>query len=229
MPWQELPLPEGWEEACDYVIDHATKTTSWVDPWDSQLAAPWGDGTLSDSAAVGDEKARPTNQRGSKEWPAAKKLNLPQAPRLREAEAKQRQTPFRPGSDSRLLLGGEPGCWLTVNMDYPKELHNLYNDYSLAPENIIPEGSKVQKLIPNLYNKTKYSVHYEALKQYECLGMKFTKIHCGINFREEPWLKPYIDLNTNLRMQATNKFEKDFFFDSSFSIFNYHLPWVMMV
>ncbi|KAK9411076.1 protein KIBRA [Crotalus adamanteus] len=32
MPWQELPLPEGWEEARDYDIDHATKTTSWVDP-----------------------------------------------------------------------------------------------------------------------------------------------------------------------------------------------------
>ncbi|KAK9410651.1 protein KIBRA [Crotalus adamanteus] len=36
MPRQELPLPEGWEEARDY-IDHATKTTSWVDPRDSLL------------------------------------------------------------------------------------------------------------------------------------------------------------------------------------------------
>lgn len=39
MPRQELPLPEGWEEARDYdgkvyYIDHATKTTSWVDPRD---------------------------------------------------------------------------------------------------------------------------------------------------------------------------------------------------
>ncbi|KAK9396654.1 protein KIBRA [Crotalus adamanteus] len=34
----ELPLPEGWEEARDYDIDHATKTTSWVDPWDSHWA-----------------------------------------------------------------------------------------------------------------------------------------------------------------------------------------------
>ncbi|KAK9396658.1 protein KIBRA [Crotalus adamanteus] len=42
MPRQELPLPERWEEARDYDIDHTTKTTSWVDPQDSHWAGLFG-------------------------------------------------------------------------------------------------------------------------------------------------------------------------------------------
>ena len=102
-------------------------------------------------------------------------------------------------------------CILEVDLEYSKELHELHNDYPLAPENIIPEGSKVSKLIPNLQNKTKYVVHSENLKQYESLGLKTTKAHRGISFEEEAWMKAYIDLNTNLRTAATNDFEKDFF------------------
>jgi len=102
-------------------------------------------------------------------------------------------------------------CILEVDLEYPKELHGLHNDYPLAPESIIPQGSKVSKLIPNLNNKTKYVVHHVNLKQYESLGLKITKIHRGISFEEEAWMKKYIDLNTNLRTAATNDFEKDFF------------------
>jgi hypothetical protein len=102
-------------------------------------------------------------------------------------------------------------CILEVDLEYPKELHGLHNDYPLAPESIIPQGSKVSKLIPNLNNKTKYVVHHVNLKQYESLRLKITKIHRGISFEEDAWMKKYIDLNTNLRTAATNDFEKDFF------------------
>ena len=103
------------------------------------------------------------------------------------------------------------GCILEVDLEYPKELHDLHNDYPLAPESVKLEGSAVPKLIPNLHNKTKYVVHYENLKLYESLGLKISKIHRGVSFDESAWLKEYIDLNTELRTRATNDFEKDFF------------------
>jgi hypothetical protein len=103
------------------------------------------------------------------------------------------------------------GCILEVDLEYSKELHDLHNDYPLAPESITLEGSNVAKLIPNLNDKQKYIVHYENLKLYESLGLNVLKIHRGITFEESAWLKKYIDLNTELRTNATNAFEKDFF------------------
>ena len=71
----------------------------------------------------------------------------------------------------------------------------------------------VDKLIPNLNNKTNYVVHYENVKLYESLGLKITKIHRGIKFKESAWLEEYINLNTRLRIvakQPGNNFEVNF-------------------
>ena len=84
-------------------------------------------------------------------------------------------------------------CILEVDLEYPEELHDLHNKYPLAPERLTV--NKVEKLIPYLNNKTSYVLHYENLKLYESLGMKVTKIHRGIKFEENPWLKPHIELN----------------------------------
>ena len=100
-------------------------------------------------------------------------------------------------------------CILEVDLTYPEHLHDLHNDYPLAPERVTV--NKVEKLIPNLNDKKNYVIHHETLKLYLSLGLKITKIHRGITFEESAWLKPYIDLNTNLRAKATNDFEKDFF------------------
>ena len=100
-------------------------------------------------------------------------------------------------------------CILEVDLEYPKKLHDLHNDYPLAPEQI--KMNKVEKLIPNLWNKKNYVIHYENLKQYLNLGLKLTHIHRGIKFKESQWLKKYIALNTDLRTKAKNEFEKDFF------------------
>ena len=101
-------------------------------------------------------------------------------------------------------------CILEVDLEYSKELHDLHNDYPLAPERIECKNN-VEKLIPNLRDKKRYVVHYKNLIQYISLGMKLTHIHRGIKFVESAWLKPYIDMNTKLRTQAKNEFEKDFF------------------
>ena len=100
-------------------------------------------------------------------------------------------------------------CVLEVDLEYPEELHELHNDYPLAPERL--KINKVEKLIPTLLKKEKYVLHGQNLKLYLELGLKLKWIHRGIKFREEPWMKSYIELNTDLRTKGKNDFEKDFF------------------
>ena len=101
-------------------------------------------------------------------------------------------------------------CILEVDLEYPEELHDLHNDYPLAPERVECDH-RVKKLIPNLRHKNNYVIHYKNLMQCLRLGMKLKKIHRGIKFIEAAFLKPYIDKNTSLRALAKNNFEKDFF------------------
>ena len=110
---------------------------------------------------------------------------------------------------SELKTWENHSCILEVDLEYPRSLHDLHNDYPLAPEQI--EVNKINKLIPNLWNKKKYVIHYENLKQYLSLGLKLTHIHGGIKFEESQWLEKYIALITELRTAALNEFEKDFF------------------
>ena len=101
-------------------------------------------------------------------------------------------------------------CILEVDLEYPENLHDLHNDYPFCPERVECKNG-VEKLIPNLRDKTKYVIHYKNLIQCLKAGLKLKKIHRGIKFIESEWMKPYIEMNTNLRTQAKNNFEKDFF------------------
>ena len=99
------------------------------------------------------------------------------------------------------------GYILEVDLKYPNELHELYNDYPLAPEKLTVTNDilsnycksiadryeikvgDVKKLIPNLANKRKYVVHYRNLQLYLSLGMKLTKIHRALQFKQFAWME----------------------------------------
>ena len=101
------------------------------------------------------------------------------------------------------------GYIFEVDIKYPKKLHDLHSDLPFLPERM--EIDKCKKLVCNLYNKKKYVVHINSLKQALKHGLKFKKIHRIIEFNQEAWLKPYIDMNTELRKLARNDFGKDLF------------------
>ena len=71
--------------------------------------------------------------------------------------------------------------------------------------------NKYSKLICNVQNKENYVIHIRALKQALNKGLILKKANRIIQCRQEAWLKPYIDMNTRLRKEAKNDFEKEFF------------------
>ena len=70
---------------------------------------------------------------------------------------------------------------------------------------------KVEKLVANLHDKTKYVIDIRNLKQALNHELILKKVYRALKFNQRAWLKPYIDLNTKLRQKAKNNFEKDFF------------------
>ena len=70
---------------------------------------------------------------------------------------------------------------------------------------------KCKKLVCDLRNKKKYVVHIKSLKQTLNHGLKLKAVHRIIEFSQKAWLKPYIDMNTELRKLAKDDFEKDLF------------------
>ena len=71
--------------------------------------------------------------------------------------------------------------------------------------------NKCEKLVCNIRNKENYIIHMSSLKQALNHGLNRKKVHKVIEFEQEAWLKPYIMMNTELRKQAKNGFEKEFF------------------
>ena len=115
---------------------------------------------------------------------------------------------------SKYKKDSERGIILEVDLEYPKKLHNLHNDYPLAPEKVKVKEEmlsdyckkikdkynisigQVHKLIPTLSKKEKYVPHYRNLQLYIDLGLKVTKVHQVLKFNQSAWLKEYIEFNT---------------------------------
>ena len=110
-----------------------------------------------------------------------------------------------------IVLNGEnsnTGYFLELDVEYPKTLFNSHKDLPFLPER--KKVEKVEKLICSIEDK-EYVIHIRALKQALNHGLKLKKVHRVIQFNQKAWLKPYIDMNTKLRKEAKNDFEKDFF------------------
>ena len=109
---------------------------------------------------------------------------------------------------------GKKGLILEVDLEYPQELHDIHNDYPVAPEKVKVSNNMlsayckkiakkynistglVSKLIPTLRDKKEYILHYHNLQLYLDLGLKIKKVHRVLKFNQSPWLKQYIDFNT---------------------------------
>ena len=98
------------------------------------------------------------------------------------------------------------GYSLDVAVEYPKDLHNLHSDLPFLSERM--RIKKCNKILCNLHDKKEYVVHIRALKQASNHGLILKKINRLIQFNQEAWLKSYIEINTKLRTEAKNDFEK---------------------
>lgn len=141
---------------------------------------------------------------------------------------------------SNLSDNSDTGYIFEVDLGYPQHLHEMHNDYPFCAEkrqlpkeafdivrkmivekNIEREADgkkivstnipKIKKLLLTLYDKEKYILDYRMLKLALKHGLELKRVHRILKFKQWCWLKRYIDFNIDLRKQAQNEFEKEFF------------------
>ena len=124
---------------------------------------------------------------------------------------------------------GSTGYIIEADLTYPSKLHKDHREFPLAPEkikifpsmlgeyqekcqerlNLPPKTS--EKLTATFQDREKYVLHYKNLKLYTSLGMKVKKIRKVLKFRQEAFLKTYIDFCTEMRQKAKSDFAKRLF------------------
>ena len=101
------------------------------------------------------------------------------------------------------------GYFLDVDIEYPKNLYKMHSDLPFLPDR--KKIGKIEKFVCGIEDKEKYVIHINALKNSLNHGLRLINVHRVIQFNQEAWLEPYIDMNTKLRKNAKNDFEKYFF------------------
>ena len=91
----------------------------------------------------------------------------------------------------------DEGHFFEVDGQYLKKLRELYNGLPFLSETMKIE--KVKKLVANLHDKTEYIINIRNLKETLSSGFALKKVHKVIKFNQNPWLKPYTNVNTDLR------------------------------
>ena len=134
---------------------------------------------------------------------------------------------------STINTEGDRGYILTVDLEYPPELHELHDSLPLAPESLnifyqdlSPYSQEVlktfdgekkakkyksQKLSATFNERKEYVVHFATLKYYLSKGMKLKKIHNCYGFRQVDFIRPFIEEISKKRAQATNDFHKSMY------------------
>ena len=101
------------------------------------------------------------------------------------------------------------GYFSKADIEYAKELHNKHSDLPFLPERM--KVNKCKKLVCKLYNKKDYVHRIRSLKQALNHRLKIKKIRSVLKFNQSAWLRSYIDMNTDLRKNAKNDFDKDLY------------------
>ena len=119
------------------------------------------------------------------------------------------------------------GYFIECDLHVPESLHDEHFEYPYAMEsteireNMLSNYQKKlsrelnlrvggKKLCTTLSDKKKYIVHSKNLKQYIEGGLKLTKVHRVLSFKQSRWLEKYVKLNTNLRVTSTDPCMRDF-------------------
>ena len=121
------------------------------------------------------------------------------------------------------------GFCVEVDLEYPKEIHDLTDDYPLAPEHKVLKGNDYaasvylqewmeehegeqpphfEGLVGTLFDKEHYCVHWRILLWYLKMGMKVKKVYTVVKFEESAYLAPYVEKNISLRNQRTDAMGK---------------------
>ena len=122
------------------------------------------------------------------------------------------------------------GYIIEVDIDYPPEFHEAGQDFPLAPSKLkikhswlsgyqknlkvqmhLHEKSSGQKFVQTLLPKNRYTPHYRLAQFYNSMGLKITKLHRTLEFEQANWMRPYMELNTSLRIAASTAFGKKFY------------------
>jgi hypothetical protein len=119
---------------------------------------------------------------------------------------------------------GSTGYLFSVNLSLNDKYHDHFNNYPLCPESISikknnlnewqQQGYKestIKKLCLSFDDKINYVVNYRYLKLCLSLGYTLDKVNKVLQYTQTDFLKEYIMMNTQLRTEAKNDFEKDFF------------------
>lgn len=113
----------------------------------------------------------------------------------------------------------EIGYIIECDLYFPPEIHDKLKEFVPAPETLTPDiewfseyqiatGEKIgvinngkyrgsNKLVPHLFEHKNYVIHYRNLKFIVDLGVEVRAVHKVLSFEQSPWMKPYIDFNTD--------------------------------